>query len=83
MRLAEKWARMHALDFPRVPVVDIKADGGIREVYVIHDYENHRAPVIIHFVLVSHEGIDTLFSNSNSVNVGAKTVLKTNVDHGV
>ena len=43
---------MHALDFPRVPQVDIVKDGGIREVYVIHDYENHRAPVIIHFVLV-------------------------------
>ena len=35
---------MHALDFPRVPQVDIKKDG-IQEVYVIHDYENHRAPV--------------------------------------
>ena len=52
VRLAEKWARMHALDFPRVPQVDIKRDG-IQEVYDIHDYENHRAPVIIHFVLVS------------------------------
>ena len=44
VRLAEKWARMHALDFPRVPQIDIKKDG-IQEVYVIHDYENHRAPV--------------------------------------
>ena len=42
--MAEKWARMHALDFPRVPQIDIKKDG-IQEVYVIHDYENHRAPV--------------------------------------
>ena len=67
VRLAEKWARMHKLDFPRVPgkfldffwcltfynlVIDTKKEG-LKEVYVISDYENPKSPVIIHFILVN------------------------------
>ena len=67
VRLAEKWARIHKLDFPRVPgkplssqvqicyeflVIDTKKEG-LKEVYVISDYENPKSPVIIHFILVN------------------------------
>ena len=51
VRLASKWAEMHGLDFPKVPVLE--PNESIKEVYVIKDEENIRAPVIIHFMLVN------------------------------
>ena len=43
---------MHKLEFPRVPIIDISKEG-LKEVYVISDYDNPKSPVIIHFVLVN------------------------------
>jgi len=51
VRLAEKWARIHDLDFPKVPILD--PNEPLKEVYVIRDNENPRAPVIVHFMLVN------------------------------
>ena len=42
---------MHHLDFPKVPV--LPPEEPLKEVYVIRDDENPRAPVIIHFLLVN------------------------------
>ena len=51
VRLAEKWAKIHDLDFPKVPNIDPKEP--LKEVYIIKDDDNPRAPVIVHFMLVN------------------------------
>ena len=50
VRLAEKWAKIHNLEFPKVPILNPKEP--LKEVYVIKD-DNPNTPVIIHFLLVN------------------------------
>lgn len=50
--LANKWALMHHVPFPRVDMSEHEKNG-MQEVYVFQDTENPRAPLIMHFVLVN------------------------------
>jgi len=51
VRLAEKWARIHDIPFPHVPVID--PNEPLEEVYVIKDELNLNAPIIIVFMLIN------------------------------
>jgi len=48
--LAEKWARMHRLNFPKIDRTVYDREG-LKECYVFRDNDNENAPIIIHFVL--------------------------------
>ncbi len=48
--LAEKWARLHNLPFPKIDPTVFDREG-MKECYVFRDDDDDRAPVIIHFVL--------------------------------
>ena len=51
VRLAEKWARIHDIPFPHVPVID--PNDPLEEVYVIKDELNLNSPIIIVFLLIN------------------------------
>uniref|UniRef100_H2Z676 Phospholipase A2 n=1 Tax=Ciona savignyi TaxID=51511 RepID=H2Z676_CIOSA len=48
--LAEKWARMHHLPFPKIDRTVYETEG-LKECYVFQDHSDDRAPIIMHFVL--------------------------------
>uniref|UniRef100_F7AHA3 Phospholipase A2 n=1 Tax=Ciona intestinalis TaxID=7719 RepID=F7AHA3_CIOIN len=48
--LAEKWARMHHLPFPKIDRTVYDREG-MKECYIFQDHSDDRAPVIMHFVL--------------------------------
>ncbi|XP_076821568.1 cytosolic phospholipase A2-like isoform X1 [Clavelina lepadiformis] len=48
--LAEKWAKLHHLPFPKIDRSVFEREG-MKECYVFRDEEDERAPIIIHFVL--------------------------------
>ena len=48
--MAEKWARLHHLPFPKIDRTVYEKEG-LKECYVFKDEDNVHAPVILHFVL--------------------------------
>lgn len=48
--LAEKWAKLHHLPFPKIDRT-VYEKNGMKECYVFKDDEDENAPTIIHFVL--------------------------------
>nr|CAB3264920.1 cytosolic phospholipase A2 [Phallusia mammillata] len=52
--LAEKWAHMHHLPFPKIDR-SIFEENGMKECYVFKDESDDRAPTIIHFVLCNEQ----------------------------
>nr|XP_039269364.1 cytosolic phospholipase A2-like isoform X2 [Styela clava] len=52
--LAEKWARLHGIAFPKIDV-SVYDPENMKECYVFQDTGNERAPIIIHFVLCNEQ----------------------------
>jgi len=50
LRLAEKWANIHGIPFPKIDY-EVYDREGIKELYIFKDAENVRAPIILHFCL--------------------------------
>lgn len=48
--LAEKWARIHHIPFPKIGE-DIFEKEGLKELYVFKDEDDINAPIILHFCL--------------------------------
>ena len=48
--LAEKWAAMNNIPFPKIDVACYAAED-VKECYVFHDENRKKTPIVIHFVL--------------------------------
>jgi hypothetical protein len=52
LKLAEKWARLNRLPFPKIDETVVDREG-MKECYVFHDPDLPHCPVVLHFPLVN------------------------------
>ena len=49
--MAEKWAKLHEIPFPKINAQEVYEREGLKEMYVFSDGENPDCPVVVHFCL--------------------------------